>query len=68
MSGPVNVRRSRNGRRPHTRRRPHLYRGRGTEAREMELFEERYGKRRGDYVYGATVGKVRRERAARRGR
>lgn len=34
----------------------------------MEEFEERYGKAKGDYVYGATVGKVARERAAKRRR
>jgi hypothetical protein len=46
----------------------HLFKGRGTEHREMEEFEERYGKDRGDYIYGATVGKVARERAAKRRR
>lgn len=44
----------------------HLYRN-GAEPREMREFEERYGKKKGDYVYGATVGKVKRERAAKRG-
>ena len=44
----------------------HLY-THGAEPREMREFEERYGKKKGDYVYGATVGKVKRERAAKRG-
>lgn len=44
----------------------HLYRGEGTEAREKREFRARYGSR-GDYVYGATVGKVKREREARAG-
>lgn len=54
------------------RRRRHLYKGRGTPARERREFERRYGRRGGrrhrggDYIYGAVVGKVRRERAARR--
>lgn len=48
--------------RSHTRR---LYRGRGTKGRERKAFERRYGKRRGDYIYGAVVGKVKRERAGR---
>lgn len=43
----------------------HLYRGRGS-IRARREFKARYGKRAA-YVYGATVGKVRREqRAARR--
>ena len=68
MSGPVKVRGSRRAR-AHTRKRPaHLYRGRGTKERERRAFEKEYGKARGDYVYGATVGKVARERAAKRGR
>ena len=29
--------------------------------------EPGYGKKKGDYVYGATVGKVKRERMAKRG-
>lgn len=67
MSGPVRVRGSRRAR-AHTR---HLYRGRGTEAREREAFEQEYrskGKRRADYIYGATVGRVKREREAERKR
>jgi len=41
----------------------HLYRYGAKKEKERE-FEERYGKKRGDYAYGATVGKVRRERLA----
>lgn len=52
----------------HHHRSSHLYRGSGTRGRERRAFERRYGKRKGDYVYGATVGKVRRERMARRRR
>lgn len=49
----------------------HLYRGRGTPAREQKEFEERYekqgkSKERSDYIYHATVGKVARERKAKR--
>ena len=39
-----------------------LYRGKGTKARELRSFEARYGKERGKKVYGATVGKVYREK------
>jgi hypothetical protein len=49
----------------------HLYRGKGTRRRQIEEFERRYGKKKGAYVYGATVGNVYRERQranARRGR
>ena len=45
----------------------HLYRN-GAKYRERKKFEERYGKKKGDYVYGAVVGKVKRERAAKRHR
>ena len=31
---------------------------------EKRAFERRYGKKHGDYVFGATVGKVYRERKA----
>jgi hypothetical protein len=41
----------------------HLYRYGAKKEKERE-FEKRYGKKRGDYAYGATVGKVRRERLA----
>jgi hypothetical protein len=42
----------------------HLYRY-GAREGERRKFEREYGARRGAYVYGATVGKVRRERMAR---
>jgi len=42
----------------------HLYKNGAKKEKERE-FEKRYGKKRGDYVYGATVGKVRKERLAR---
>ena len=69
MAPTVRVRKSRRAR-EHER---HLYRGRGTEARELDAFEREYpsGGRRGRpaaYIYGATVGKVARERAAKRRR
>ena len=43
------------------RRREHIYRGEGGEEVKKE-FEERYGKRKGDYVYGAKTGEQYRER------
>jgi hypothetical protein len=43
----------------------HLYR-QGAEPSERRKFEREYGKKKGDYVYGATVGKVKREREAKR--
>ena len=46
---------------------PHLYRN-GAESIEKRKFEREYGKKKGDYVYGAVVGKVRREQLARRGK
>jgi hypothetical protein len=63
-----------NGRtRPITRRSPrrkrsststgHLYQYVAKKEQEKK-FEREYGKKRGDYIYGATVGKVRRERLA----
>jgi hypothetical protein len=39
----------------------HLYKN-GAKYREKKKFEREYGPKKGDYVYGATVGKVRRER------
>ena len=39
----------------------HLYK-KGAKYRQKKKFEERYGKKKGDYVYGAVVGKVARER------
>jgi hypothetical protein len=41
----------------------HLYRN-GAKYREQKKFEKEYGKKKGDYIYGAIVGKVRRERLA----
>ncbi len=49
------------------RKEKHLYR-KGAEARERRKFEKEYGKKKGDYVYGATVGKVKREREAKKRR
>lgn len=52
-------------------REKHLYRGEGGKEEKRE-FEERYGKhggrnhKGGDEIYGATVGKVKRERMAKR--
>ena len=40
----------------------HLYRGKGKTVVRRE-FKRRYGKKEGDYVYGAVVGKVKRERS-----
>ena len=45
----------------------HLYRD-GAEKGEIRDFERRYGKRKGRRIYGATVGKVKRERAAKKRR
>lgn len=42
-------------------REKHLYRE-GAKYKEEKEFEKRYGKKKGKYVYGATVGKVKRER------
>ena len=39
----------------------HLYR-RGAKKRELRSFKHKYG-RKGAYIYGAVVGKVKRERA-----
>ncbi len=44
----------------------HLYRD-GAKARELKAFKKRYGVQ-GKRIYGATVGKVRRERAKARSR
>ena len=38
-----------------------LYR-KGAKKRELRAFERQYGKKKGAYVYGATVGRVKRER------
>lgn len=39
----------------------HLYRN-GAKYREIRKFEERYGKAKGKRIYGAVVGKIKRER------
>jgi len=43
----------------------HIYRN-GAKYREIKIFEERYGKKKGDYIYGAVVGKLKRERKIKR--
>jgi hypothetical protein len=43
----------------------HLYRD-GAKYSEKKKFEKRYGKKKGDYVYGAVIGKVKRERSGKR--
>jgi len=48
------------------KKKAHLYRGKGTKAKQEKKFEKRYGKKKGKYVYGSVIGKVRRERAAKR--
>ena len=45
----------------------HLYKD-FAERGEIRDFERRYGKRKGRRIYGATVGKVKRERAAKKRR
>ena len=40
----------------------HLYRD-GARHGELRKFENRYGKEKGKRIYGAVVGKVKRERA-----
>lgn len=44
-----------------TRRRKHLYRN-GAKGPMERKFEREYGTEKGKYIYGATVGKVKRER------
>lgn len=39
------------------RRSEHIYRGKGGEQSKKE-FEERYGKKKGDYVRGAKIGEI----------
>jgi hypothetical protein len=39
----------------------HLYRD-GAKQRQRRRFQRKYGKTRGTYIYGAVVGKVKRER------
>ena len=43
----------------------HLYRN-GAKYNEKKKFEKKYGKKKGDYIYGAVVGKVKRERQRKR--
>ena len=45
----------------------HLYRD-GAEKGEIRDFQRRYGKRKGRAIYGAVVGNVKRERAAKKRR
>ncbi len=45
----------------------HLYKG-GAKAKTLKRFEAKYGATRGRKVYGAVVGKVKRERQAKAGR
>lgn len=54
-------------RQPTRKKTKHLYRT-GAKGREQRSFEERYGKVKGKKVYGAVVGKVKRERAAKKKR
>ena len=42
--------------------RKHIYRG-GTKRKVRKEFERRYGKKKGERVYGATVGKLKRGEA-----
>lgn len=44
----------------------HLYKN-GAKASEERKFEKEYGPEKGKHVYGATVGKVAREQAAKNG-
>lgn len=68
MPRTVRVRRHRRkGRRVRSYRR-HLYSNKKDRAIERREFTERYGPEKGRYVYGATVGKVRREKRASRRR
>jgi hypothetical protein len=48
-----------------SRKAKHLYRN-GAKYYQKKKFEKRYGKKKGDYVYGAVVGKVKREREKKR--
>ena len=47
------------------RKSKHLYRH-GAKRRELRCFERKYGRKKGKYIYGPTVGKVRRERHRKR--
>ena len=61
MNGRTLIKRG--GERKKARHPFHLYRN-GAKYREQKKFEKEYGKKKGDYIYGAIVGKVRRERLA----
>ena len=52
-------------RRVRSKRNNHIYRD-GAESKELKAFEKEYGKRNGDYIYGAVVGKLTREKAKKR--
>ena len=52
-------------RRVRSKRNNHIYRD-GAEPKELKAFEKEYGKKKGKYVYGATVGKLTREKAKKR--
>lgn len=45
------------------RKNKHLYKD-GAKSKERRKFERKYGKEKGDYIYGAVIGKVKRERKA----
>ena len=47
-----------------SKRNNHIYRD-GAEAKELKAFEKKYGKK-GKYVYGATIGKLTREKKRRK--
>lgn len=47
------------------KKRKHLYRA-GAKGAETRAFEARYGKRKGKRIYGAVIGKVKRERKRKR--
>lgn len=51
----------------YTYKKKHLYK-KGAKYREEKKFQEEYGKERGKYIYGAVVGKVKRERMAKKKR
>lgn len=46
---------------------PHLYK-KGGKARNLPKFEVKYGVKKGKRIYGAVVGKVKRQRQAKYGR
>ena len=50
-------------RRVRSKRNNHIYRD-GAEPKALKAFEKEYGKKKGKYVYGATVGKLTREKRA----